>query len=148
LEQQLRKAEISNNIDTMKLLKFILLLTPILTFGQQKNTDSSTVFNVYDFSDSRFDIDSSGFHGINKTDTTYYTNGKIASIGHYAVDKNSRMSGNKFGLWTKYCHNGQIESQGNYDMYSLLYYQSPKKDEELKARTRLVNGFITMKMDR
>jgi len=117
----------------MKLLKFILLLTPILTFGQQKNTESRAVFNVYDFSDSRFDIDSTGFHGINKTDTTYYTDGKIASIGHYAVDKNSRMSGNKFGLWTKYYHNGQIESQGNYDMYSLLYYQSSKKGRRIES---------------
>ena len=137
MEQQLREAEINNNIETMKLLKFTLLFTPILTFGQQKNTESKTVFNVYDFSDSRFDIDSSGFHGIIKADTTYYTDGKIASIGHYAVDKKSRMSGNRFGLWTKYYHNGQIESQGNYDMYSLLYYQSPKKGRRIESSYKI-----------
>jgi antitoxin component YwqK of YwqJK toxin-antitoxin module len=42
------------------------------------------------------------------------------------------MSGNKFGLWTKYYTNGQIESQGNYDMYSLLYNQSPKKGRRIE----------------
>jgi hypothetical protein len=79
-----------------------------------------------------FDIDSSGFHGNSKVDTNYYTDGKIASIGHYAVDKNSRMSGNRFGLCTKYYHNGQIESQGNYDMYSLLYSQSSNKGRRVE----------------
>ena len=118
---------VRHNIETMYLLKFILLLTPISVFGQHNNGELQTHFNIYDFSDSRFDIDSNGFHGITKTDTNYYTDKKIASIGHYAVAKNSRVSGNKYCLWTKYYHNGQIESQGNYDMYSLLYYQSPKK---------------------
>lgn len=117
--------EIMNN------LKFILILTPILTFGQQKS-ESKSVFNIYDFSDSRFDIDSNGFHGCSKADTTYYTDGKIASISNYAVNKNLRRSGNKFGLSTTYYDNGQIESQGNYDMYSLLFYQSPTKGLRLE----------------
>lgn len=115
----------------MRLLKFLLLI-PVLTFGQHNNEKSQTFFNIYDFSDSRFDIDSNGFKGTNKADTNYYTDKKIASIGHYAVAKNGRMSGNKFGLWTKYYHNGQIESEGNYDMYSLLYYQSPTKGRRLE----------------
>jgi antitoxin component YwqK of YwqJK toxin-antitoxin module len=115
------------------LLRFFLLLIPTLTFGQHNNEKSKASFNIYDFSDSRFDIDSNGFNGINKADTNYYSDKKIASIGHYAVAKNSRTSGIKFGLWTKYYHNGQIESQGNYDMYSLLYYESPKKGRRIES---------------
>jgi len=42
------------------------------------------------------------------------------------------MSGNRFGLCTKYYHNGQIESQGNYDMYSLLYSQSSNKGRRVE----------------
>ena len=117
----------------MHFLKLILLFIPTLSFGQQNITESNTVFNIHDFTDSRFDIDSNGFHGTNKADTNYYTDKKIASIGHYAIAKNSRRSGNKFGLWTKYYHNGQIESQGNYDMYSLLYYLSPEKGRRLES---------------
>ena len=116
----------------MHYLKLTLLFIPVLSFGQQKITVSNKVFNIYDFTDSRFDIDSNGFHGTNKADTNYYTDKKIASIGYYAIDRNLRMSGNKFGLWTKYYHNGQIESQGNYSMYSLLYYQSPTKGRRLE----------------
>lgn len=86
----------------MHLLRFLLLLIPTWTFGQQDNEKSQTSFNIYDLSDSRFDIDSNGFHGVNKADTNYYTDKKIASIGHYAVDKNLGISGNKFGLLTKY----------------------------------------------
>ncbi|MEO6232223.1 MAG: hypothetical protein ABJB11_00660 [Ferruginibacter sp.] len=116
----------------MYLLRFIILLIPTLTVGQTTDKDSKTYINIYDFSDSRFDIDSNGFHGITKVDTIYYSDKKIAAIGYYAVTKNSRMSGNKFGLWTKYYHNGQMESQGNYDMYSLLYYESPKKGRRIE----------------
>lgn len=109
-----------------------MILIPAFAFGQQNNYESKVSFNIDDFSGSRFDIDSSGFHGVTKEDTTYYTDGKIASIGHYAVAKNSRTSGNKFGLWTKYYPNGQIESQGNYEMYSLLYYHSPIKRQRIE----------------
>jgi len=118
-------------IVTMYLLKIIIAFTPILTFGQQKS-ETKSVFNIYDFSDSRFDIDSNGFHGCSKADTTYYSDGKIAFIGHYAMTKNSGMSGNKFGLSITYYHNGQIKSQGNCDMYSLLYYQSPTKGRRIE----------------
>src|SRR5262245_39941268 len=116
----------------MRFLRFILLLIPTTTFGQQHDTDSKNNFNIRDFSDSRFDIDSSGFHGVTKADTTYYTDGKIASIAQYAVAKNLRTSGNKFGLWTRYYINGQIESQGNYDMYSLLYCQGSIKRRRIE----------------
>lgn len=121
----------------MRFLEFILLLTPVLTFGQQNKTGSKTAFNIHDFSDSRFDIDSNGFKGDIKADTNYYTDNKIASIGHYAITKNSRMSGNKFGIWTNYYHNGQIESQGTYNMYSLLYYQSPQNAQRLESSYKI-----------
>ena len=117
----------------MYILRSILLLIPTLTFGQHSNKNFQTSFNIYDFSDSRFDIDSNGFHGANKADTNYYTDKIIATVGYYAVAKNGRMSGNKLGLWKKYYHNGQMESQGNYDMYSLLYYQSPIKGRRLES---------------
>ena len=122
---------------TMRLLKFILVLIPILTFGQDENIKSKSPFNIYNFSDSRFEIDSNGFHGINQADTNHYTDKKIASITNYAIARNSRMSGNKFGLCTAYYHNGQIKSQGNYDMYSLLYYQSLKKGVRLESSYKI-----------
>lgn len=43
------------------------------------------------------------------------------------------MSGNKFGQWTTYYHNGQMKSQGSYGMYSLLYYQSPQKGRRIET---------------
>jgi antitoxin component YwqK of YwqJK toxin-antitoxin module len=117
---------------TMRILKFITLLIPILTFGQDQNTKPKSPFNISNFSDSRFEIDSNGFHGIIQADTSYYTDKKIASIGHYAIDRNLRMSGNKFGLWTAYYHNGQIKSHGNYAMCSLLYSLSLKNGVRLE----------------
>ena len=51
-----------------------------------------------DFSDSRFEMDETGFHDKMKVDTTFFTDGKIAVIGHYAIDKSGRMSGKKVGL--------------------------------------------------
>ena len=116
----------------MQVLKLILLFIPVLTFGQSYDTSDTTKFNIYDFSDSRFDVDSNGSHGSAEADTTYYTDGKIASIGFYAIAKNSRMSGNKFGLSTTYYHNGQIRSQGKYAMHSLLYYRSPTQGSRLE----------------
>ena len=106
---------------------------PVLTFGQQNNADSKTGFDIHNFSDSRFDIDSNGFKGTIKADTNYYADRKIASIGHYAVAKNLRMSGNKFGPWINYYHNGQIKSHGAYGMYSLLYYQTPIKGLRIES---------------
>ncbi len=116
----------------MRFLKFILIVIPIIAFGQQGDTDSKTILNIYDFSNSRFDIDSNGFKGVFKVDTNYYSDKKIAVIGHYAITKSSEISGNKFGLWTTYYHNGQIKSQGAYDMYSLLYLQSTKKGRRIE----------------
>jgi antitoxin component YwqK of YwqJK toxin-antitoxin module len=121
----------------MQVLKFIFLLTPIVTLGQRNDTTVKTILNIYDFSDSRFDIDSNGFHGTTKEDTTYYTDGKIASIGHYAIARNSRMSGNKFGVFTKYYNNGQIKSQGSYAMQSLLFYLSPAKGLRLESSYKI-----------
>ena len=118
---------VHHNTETMNLMKLIFLLAPILTHGQSIDTgrlgDSC--------SDRRFNIDIIGIHGKLKSDTTYYNDGKIASIGHYAIDKKSITSGNQAGLWTKYYNNGQIRSRGNYEIYSALYYISATKTRRL-----------------
>jgi len=119
---------VRHNMETMHLMKLLFLLAPILTYGQSIDTR----LPVDSFSDSRFNIDVNGFHGKLKADTTYYDDGKIASIGHYAIDKKSITSGNQDGLWTKYYHNGQIKSQGNYAMYSALYYTSLTRTKRLE----------------
>jgi hypothetical protein len=110
----------------MQILKLILLFIPISSFGQTNETEILSNWNIQDFSNSRFEIDINGFHGKKKSDTTHYTDGKIAAIGFYAVDKNCRISGNKIGYWTSYYPNGQVSAQGIYDMYSLLYYVGKK----------------------
>jgi hypothetical protein len=85
---------VSHNSLAMEVLKFaFMLILPVLTFGQNNYTFTTTNFKIYDLSDSRFDIDSNGFHGEADPDTTYYTNGKIASIYFYAISKNHKMSG-------------------------------------------------------
>jgi antitoxin component YwqK of YwqJK toxin-antitoxin module len=94
-----------------KLLLFILIFCPCLGISQCNE----------DYSDSRFKINEEGFQGELKADTTYYTDGKIATIKCYAIDKKLRVSGNKAGLCINYYHNGQIESQGYYDMFSARY---------------------------
>jgi antitoxin component YwqK of YwqJK toxin-antitoxin module len=87
----------------------------------QDTCDSNLLKQKDAFINSRFDINEDGFYGQVRADTNFYTDGKIAAIGHFAVDRNNRMSGTKVGLWIEYYHNGQIRSKGTYAMYSLLY---------------------------
>ncbi|MFL5809139.1 MAG: hypothetical protein ACJ749_06420 [Flavisolibacter sp.] len=94
-----------------KPILFILLFCPYLGISQCNE----------DYSESRFTINEEGFQGELKADTTYYTDGKIASIKFYAIDKKLKVSGNKAGLSINYYHNGQIESKGCYDMFSARY---------------------------
>jgi hypothetical protein len=105
-----------------KLLLFILFLYPYLGISQCNE----------DYSNSRFKINEEGFQGELKADTTYYTDGKIAAIKFYAVDKKLNVSGNKAGLSVSYFHNGQIKFRGYYDMFSTRY-GAPKGERRLET---------------
>jgi hypothetical protein len=101
----------------MHILKLILLFTPVITFGQNTTPEKEK----HSRSESRFEIDNSGFFGKTELDTTYYFDNQIAEISTYAVDRNSKMSGNKFGISTTFFTNGKIKSQGKYEICSTLY---------------------------
>lgn len=88
-----------------------------MTFGQSRTLEK----NQYPRSESRFEINNNGFFGKTELDTIFYADKKIAEISTYAVDKNSKMSGNNFGISTTYFTNGQIKSLGKYGMCSTLY---------------------------
>lgn len=104
-----------------QLLAFLFFI-PFSGMSQVQDTCDSNLLKQKDaFINSRFDINEDGFYGQVKADTIFYTNGKIAAIGHFAIDRKHRMSGNKAGLWIEYYHNGQVKSKGTYAMYSLLY---------------------------
>jgi antitoxin component YwqK of YwqJK toxin-antitoxin module len=72
----------------------------------------------------RFNLDSSGYHGLFTVDTLFYDNKKIKSIGSFAIDRNTKKSDFKIGKWTEYYENGQLKSIGEYQMSYVLACRS------------------------
>lgn len=68
--------------------------------------------------DNIFLMDSTGYIGQTAVDTIYYHDKTIQAIGKVALEKDSIKSTVKVGLWTEYYSNGQIKSQGNYNIDS------------------------------
>ena len=103
-------------------LILLLFLFPVIGMCQVEHPkDANLLDSKNDFTNSRFDINENGFYGRTKAYRQFYTDGKVAAIIHYAIDKKNVLSGNKAGLSKEYYHNGQLRSKGNYAMYSLLY---------------------------
>ena len=123
----LRKAlSVVRNNTTMQILRVIAFSAfwlPMIGLAQE------------DYTTSRFNIDENGFKGITREDTTKFTDGNIAFIGNYAIDKSGIVSGVKVGLWRGYYPNGQLKFKGNYAMHSIRY-QKGKGDVRLESSYR------------
>lgn len=98
------------------------MVISLCVFGQQKPH-----VQIFISGDNRFLIDSSGYHGQTAVDTIYYHDKTIQAIGNVALENDSSKSKLKVGLWTEYYSNGQIKSQGIYqiDSYIQCCYAGP-----------------------
>lgn len=101
----------------MKLILAILtvfsLVVPFNSFGQ-----ISTMAWGYDYQL----FDENGYHGLTALDTTFYSDNKtILAIGNVALYRDSTKTTYKVGLWTEYYYEGQIKSQGMYQIEEYIY---------------------------
>ncbi len=65
-------------------------------------------------------IDNSKFAGKDTLVTNTYENGKIHSKGRYALNNEGKVSYIKVGRWIQYYRNGNVESEGSYEISSYL----------------------------
>jgi antitoxin component YwqK of YwqJK toxin-antitoxin module len=97
------------------MFKTLLLLT-ILFFPSGQLYCQKNKWNDMVLGSCRLQIAKDGYHGKTAADTSYYKDKKIKAIGKVAVMDDSINSEFKIGLWTEYYQNGQIKSQGSFQI--------------------------------
>ena len=65
-------------------------------------------------------VENSKFAGKDTLIINTFENGKIQSKGKYALNKDGKISFIKVGRWIHYYRNGNVESEGSYEISSYL----------------------------
>ncbi len=96
------------------IFKYIIILSYLGTFGQEQKN-----IGVYD--PDKLELkENISFIGKDTLVINKYENGQILSKGKYALNKSGEMTYLKIGNWIQYYRNGNVQSEGNYQISSYL----------------------------
>ena len=110
----------------MRILILAFLFLPFISHAQKKKKKKENGANIFLMQFNMFwgVLDSSGFKGQKTLDTLYYPDKHIKAVGYYAINNDRKKTTCKVDKWIEYYENGEIKSQGNYELEYLLACRS------------------------